>query len=481
MIALFIFNVKRIHKIVYFFSFLIFSGGGVFGQNNYRVKQHPSSTRSANEVAPVITREGMVFCSDKETGGIQKRRGKQGQRISSIYFSALTEDGKWENDKIFSDQLKTDHHDGPVSFNFNEDLAVFTRNFKVSGFGNNKGGNPNFGLFFSEYDGNIWTNITEFEYNNRDYHTTHPALSPMGDLLYFASDMPGGFGGYDIYVCSYQNGIWSKPENLGPVVNSSDNEIYPSLHSSGRLYFSSDGHDQRGDYDIFYTDLFKGKWFKPVKLSSPFNSGLDDFTFYTDENYGTGMFSSNRRGSLDIFTFESILPEFDFCKKQIEDNFCYIFFEENTISLDTNLYMYEWNMGDGAKIRAKEAEHCYADPGDFLVELNVVDKLTGIVEFNQAEYLIEVRKIIQPFITSVDSSEVNQELQIHGIESYLGEVKVGEYYWDFGDGTKATGATVRHTYLSPGSFTIKLGIIEDGTNDETAQQFCSYKTIVIKE
>lgn len=472
---------QRVNKIVCFLSFLVFSGGGLFGQNNYRIKLHPVSTRSSNEVAPAVVRDGIVFSSDKETGGMQKRRGKDGQRISNMYFSAITDEGKWENEKVFSEKLKTDHHDGPISFNFSEDIAVFTRNFELPGFGSKKGGNPNFGLYFSEKKGNNWSTPVEFEYNNHEYHTSHPALSPMGDLLYFTSDMPGGFGAYDLYVCRNQNGIWSSPENLGPVVNSSDNEIYPSLHASGRLYFSSDGHDRIGGFDIFYTDLFQGKWFSPVKLGSPFNSGLNDFTFYTDENYETGFFTSNRRGSLDIFTYESVLPQFDFCKMQQENSYCYIFFEEGTISLDTNLYIYEWKMGDGAKIQAIEAEHCYEVPGDYLVELNVVDRLTGIVEFNQAEYLVEVRKIIQPYIVAVDSSIVNDEIQIHGVESYLGEAKAGEFYWDFGDGTKAVGATVRHRYLSPGTFTIKLGITEDGNNNETVRQFCSYKTIVIRE
>ena len=471
---------QRINKIVCFLSLLVFSGGGLFAQNNYRVKLHPASKRTANEMAPVMTRDGMVFISDMETGSMIKIKGNDDQMISDIFYAAITDEGKWENEKVYSAELKTTAFDGPISFNFSEDIAVFAQNFEKPVRGR-RIENPNSGLFFSTKIDSVWTNIVEFEHNNRDYHTTHPALSPMADLLYFTSDMPGGFGGYDLYVCRNQNGIWSSPENLGPVVNTSDNEIYPSLHASGRLYFSSNGHDRVGGYDIFYTDLFQGRWFSPVKLGSPFNSGLNDFTFYTDENYETGFFTSNRRGSEDIFTFESVLPQFDFCKLQTENNYCYIFFEEGTISMDSTLYMYEWKMGDGTKVRAKESEHCYVGPGDYLVELNVIDILTGIVEFNQAEYLVEVRKIIQPYITSVDTAFVNTEIQIHGVESYLGEKKAGEFYWDFGDGSKAVGATVRHTYLSPGIFTLKLGILEDSNNNEAVQQFCSYKNIVVKE
>ncbi len=481
LIVLSISNMKKIQQILCFLSLFILISESTFSQSYYRIKTHPASSRTANEAGPVMTRDGIVFSSDKETGGIQKRRGKDNQRISNIYYAKLSDDGNWGSPKDFALELKTEHHDGPISFNFNEDMAVFTRNFELPGFGSKKGGNPNFGLYLTEFDGNSWGNIVEFEHNDRNYHTTHPSLSPMGDIMYFTSDRPEGFGGYDIYVCYQQNGIWTNPENLGPVVNTAENEIYPFLHSSGRLYFSSNGHDRIGGYDIFFTDFFEEKWFKPVKLSSPFNSGLNDFTFYTDGNYEQGLFTSNRRGNIDIYTFQSILPQFDFCKQQVENNYCYIFYEENTVSLDTNLYIYEWSMGDGNKVQAIEAEHCYEGPGDYLIELNVVDKLTGIIEFNQAEYLVEVKKVIQPYITCLDSAAIDQEIQIHGIESFLGGKKAGEYFWDFGDGQKAVGATVRHSYLTPGEYIIKLGIIEEGNNIENAEQFCSYKTIYITE
>ncbi|MCF8380435.1 MAG: PKD domain-containing protein [Bacteroidales bacterium] len=472
---------KKIHQIISIIGFLIIGSTSVFSQSYYRVKNFPASSRTANEVAPVVFGDGIVYSSDRETGGIQKRSGKNGQGISNIYFVKMSEDGNWGSPKDFALELKTEHNDGPISFNFNGDMAVFTRNFELPGFGSKKGGNPNFGLFIAEFDGTSWGNIVEYEFNDRNYHTTHPSLSAMGDIMYFASDRPGGFGGYDIYVSYQQNGFWSKPVNLGPVVNTAENEIFPFLHSSGRLYFSTNGHDRVGGYDIFYTDFFNNKWFKPVKLSPPFNSGLNDFTFYTDENYEKGMFTSNRRGSLDIFTYESVLPQFDFSKKQVENNFCYIFFEENTVSLDTTLYTYEWKMGDGVKVQAIEAEHCYKEPGDYLIELNVVDKLTGIVEFNQAEYLVEVRKVIQPYITSPDSAFIEQEIQLHGIESFLGDKKPGEYFWDFGDGQKAVGATVRHIYLSPGQYIVKLGIMVDGDRNEEPEQFCSYKIINITD
>jgi hypothetical protein len=277
------------------------------------------------------------------------------------------------------------------------------------------------------------------------------------------------------------DGRWQSPQNLGPTVNTAGNEIYPFVHTSGRLYFSSDGIDNVRGFDIYYTDFFNGKWYTPVILPPRFNSTRDDFTYYVNSDYRSGYLTSNRFGSMDIFSFETTLPSFDVCRKQVENNYCYVFFEENTVSLDTSLYIYEWNMGDGNRIRTTEAEHCFEGPGDYLIQLNVVDKLTGIVQFNQAEYLVEVRKIIQPFITSPDTVRVNEEVNFNATETYLGDAEAAEYYWDYGDGGKNVGANTQHIFLSPGNYQVKLGVMEVSPDDETAERFCSYKSIVVTE
>ena len=453
----------------------------LFSQSYYQAKQLSVSTRSSNEICPVLTYDGLVFCSDKIETSTKTYTDIKGAPFYSIYIARKNNDGSFKKPELFSGNLTSLQHDGPVSFNINGDMMVFSRNFELTNFGNNKKGNPNVGLFFAELINGQWTNLKEFEYNDPDTQTSHPSLSADGTTLYFSSNREGGFGGWDLYVSKKQGGSWSEPKNLGPVVNTAKDEIYPFLHSSGRLYFSSDGHDRVGGFDIFYSDFINNKWFEPIKLPSPFNSGMNDFTFYADNNFETGFFTTNRRGSLDIYSFESTLPTFDVCRQQVENNYCYAFFEENTMQLDSTVYIYEWDMGDNARVRAVEAEHCYAGPGDYLVQLNVVDKLTNIVEFSQAEYLVEVRKIVQAYITGPDTLIINQAQQFHGLESYLGDAKPGEYYWDFGDGNKAVGASVVYTYTLPGTYQLKLGVLEESDNPETSRRFCSYKTIVVKE
>ncbi len=451
-------------------------------QNFYKFKPHPeASKRGHDEVAPVLTSKGMIFTSNLIRSSVKRFTDLEGRPYWDIYFCEIDEEGNWKESYLLSANITTPQTEGPASINKDEDLIVFSRSFEVSNFGNKRSGNPYTGIYFSEKEGGEWTNITEFEFNDREAHNSFPALSPDGESLFFSSNREGGFGGFDIYVSRKENGNWTKPVNIGPRVNTSENEIYPFIHSSGRLYFSSNGHDNIGGFDIFYSEYFNDRWFQPVKLPSPFNSGLNDFTFYIDDDFEKGLFSSARRGSIDIFTFESMLPTFDFCKKQVENNYCYIFYEENTVELDTSVYLYEWDLGDGNKKRSLEVEHCFEGPGDYLIRLNVVDRLTDIVEFNQAEYMVEVRKVIQPYITAPDTVWAGEEIQIHGLESYFGDVQAGEFYWDFGDGGKAVGASVRHVFQSPGQYQIRLGVIEDVENTETAIRFCSYKPIVVIE
>ena len=237
-----------------------------------------------------------------------------------------------------------------------------------------------------------------------------------------------------------------------------------------------------GGYDLFYSEFYNGKWIPPIKLPPPFNSGLNDYTYYVDDKFEKGFFTNNRGNTRDIWTFTSTIPNFDICQEQKINNYCFIFFEENTVELDTNLYLYEWNLGDNSKIRALEAQHCYAGPGKYLVSLNVIDKLTKEVLFNQAEYELNIEKIIQAYITCPEIIKVNNNIQFNGLESYFREKKPGEFYWDFGDGTKGIGASVQHQYLVPGTYSVKLGVTEDNPDVKVVgSEFCSFKTIVVTE
>ena len=453
------------------------------GQGVYKLKPFSQTSRITDEVVTGFSPDGIIISSNRSSSSFLSYTDKDKRNFFNMYEVKKNESGNWDSPELLSPDLKTLQNDGPASINGEGNLLVFTRNYDVKRFGNAIRANPNFGLFFADKINGVWTNIREFEYNVPDSKTTHPSLSADGLTLYFASDRPGGFGKYDLYYSQLINGRWSEPKNLGPKVNTADNDVYPFLHVSGRLYFSSAGHDRSVRHDLYYTEYYDNDWITPVKLPPPFNSSMNDFTIIIDENFENGFVTSTRRGSLDIFMFESTLPSFEICQQQKIDNYCFVFYEQSTMEIDTSLYKYRWDLGDGTRVEAVEAEHCFKGHGKYNVKLDVVDVLTKEIMFNQAEYEMELVKTIQAFISCPDTIRINSEAQFTGAESYFGDKMPVEYYWDFGDGEKAVGLTVKHAFLVPGKYNVKLGVTiqETKADEESLKKFCSYKSVILIE
>jgi outer membrane protein OmpA-like peptidoglycan-associated protein len=154
----------------------------------------------------------------------------------------------------------------------------------------------------------VWSEIEELPFNSDTYSVAHPALSPDGKTLFFASDMPGTYGFSDIFkVAINEDGTFSTPENLGPEVNTEARETFPFIDSEGVLYFASDGQPGLGGLDLFGVPTDRlGKNTKVLNLGSPVNSPMDDFTYIIDGETRRGYFSSNREGGLggdDIYGF----------------------------------------------------------------------------------------------------------------------------------------------------------------------------------
>jgi outer membrane protein OmpA-like peptidoglycan-associated protein/tetratricopeptide (TPR) repeat protein len=205
----------------------------------------------------------------------------------------------------FSKSLNTRYHEGPATFSADGTRIIFTRNnfndgrSKKSAEGINK-----LKLYTAEQRDGAWVNVEELPFNNDEYSVGHPTLSRDGRTLYFASDMPGGMGGSDIYVTQQQNGKWSKPVSLGPTVNTKGNELFPFVDELGNVYFASDGRRGLGGLDVFMATMSGTSPQTVEHLDAPINSAQDDFGLITDGNRQSGYFSTNRRdGSDDIVRF----------------------------------------------------------------------------------------------------------------------------------------------------------------------------------
>ncbi len=218
----------------------------------------------------------------------------------------------------FSKKLNSKYHEGPTVFYDDGNKIIFTRSAPPSNtslWSKIRGEEvTRLKLFSAEMKGKDWANIRPLPFNSDEYSCGHPAISEDGSLLFFVSDMPGGFGGTDIYYVVFANGRWGVPVNAGPRINSPGDELFPFLDDAGNLYFSSDGLPGLGSLDLFMTkiDPVSRAVISPVRnLGAPLNSQYDDFGILTDSKRETGYFSSNRkRGGSDddIYRFTRTGP-----------------------------------------------------------------------------------------------------------------------------------------------------------------------------
>ncbi len=171
-------------------------------------------------------------------------------------------------------------------------------------------------IFRAELINGKWKTIEKLPFCSDNFTYSHPALSPDGKRLYFASDMPGTYGESDLwYVEIYDDNSYSYPQNLGPKINTSERESFPFVSNDNKLYFASDGQIGYGGLDIFVSDIKDDGGFGDVlNLGPPINSNKDDFSFYINPESNIGYFASNRDGGEgmdDIYAFSKT----DYIKK----------------------------------------------------------------------------------------------------------------------------------------------------------------------
>lgn len=210
-------------------------------------------------------------------------------------------------------QVNSNYHEGPLCFNANETMVYFTRNNLAKGKAKrDQKGIQNLSLLCAKVAKNgSFDDIQIVAINSKEFSVGHPTLSADGKTIYFVSDMPGGFGGADIYSASIlADGTLGKPVNLGNKINTEGQELFPSIYKN-QLFFASDGQLGLGGLDIFVAELVDGD-VKAIQHTGPvLNSTRDDFSFIMKEDGKTGYFSSNREGGIggdDIYQFSLIQP-----------------------------------------------------------------------------------------------------------------------------------------------------------------------------
>lgn len=220
----------------------------------------------------------------------------------NLKFAGLNSDSTFGEGTLLRNEFISKAHDGPISFSSDGRKMVITRNSveKIKGMNVVR-----LGLYFSEIVNNEWSEPTPFEFNDKDFNTGHAVFAEKDQAIYFVSDKAGGFGEADIYVSRLdKNGKWGEPINLGPVINSSEDDLFPFVNKT-TLYFASNGHFGLGGLDLFEIDLKSGD--QPMNMGYPMNTSHDDFGIWTDTTGNKGFLSSNRGDNIDrILSFKRL-------------------------------------------------------------------------------------------------------------------------------------------------------------------------------
>jgi outer membrane protein OmpA-like peptidoglycan-associated protein len=251
---------------------------------------------------------GIVFSGETEIISAKSANPWTGYSFLDIFYVEKDTDGNWEIPEAFGNKLNGPFHDGSATFNKEQDMIIYTRSAMRNEKKRllNENNENQFFLYMSKKEDGEWTEPTKLPFNNVDYSIGHPSLSADGKTLYFSSDMPGGYGGSDLYKSAYDGSSWSQPVNLGSSINTPGNEVFPYVDKSDKLYFSSEGHRTLGGLDVFVSEQVAGVWSSPINLAYPLNSSRDDFAILVNEDDTTGYVSSNRSGVDMIYEYVRI-------------------------------------------------------------------------------------------------------------------------------------------------------------------------------
>jgi len=299
----------KINKLLILFLFVATAAQAQLNLANKEVKlKNEEGINTSNlEFAPVFYKDGIVFTTTQSAGGRYAIEDSRiNENLMTLWKANRASDGSLEDAKVLGKELLTDVHTLGVTFNSTGEVMYFTRNDSRATSNSSENNLKKLNIYSSQNVDGKWENISQMTFNEDGYNTIHPTIHPDQEELYFSSNRPGGYGGYDLYMVRRIGGEWSAPINLGPQVNTPQDEVFPYIHPDNTLYFSSTGHSGLGGLDIFYTTLDRERWTNPISLGEPFNSSSDDIGFIIDQDKKNGYLSSDRSGGQggdDIYSF----------------------------------------------------------------------------------------------------------------------------------------------------------------------------------
>lgn len=263
------------------------------------------------EFSPSYWQDDIVFVKSRTRQNIFDKN--LNEPYFDLYLTDAKAGGYLKKANALSPKINSAYHEGPATFDNQNNKIIFTRvDYDGANFSFSSDKSVILKIFSSEYKDGIWSKPAKHSLNKADIPSCHPTLNANADILIFASDRPGGYGKMDLYI-SYKNAnIWSEPVNMGPQINSEENDWFPFINDRNYLFYSSLQSEQ---YDIKMSELIDSSWTQAINLPSPINSQYDDFGLIINEQGTDGYLTSNRPGGLgkdDIYSFNSLISIFGF-------------------------------------------------------------------------------------------------------------------------------------------------------------------------
>lgn len=269
----------------------------------YEVKNMTSINTERSEFSPFVTNNKLMFIAERDAFDFVNYRvdDYSGEPYMNMFISKL-EGTEPQKSKDFSKKINTEYHEGPACISPDGQTLYFTSTDRIA----KKGYVNQSRIYTAVGSDRNWKQIKPLDIGTNEYSIGHPSISADNNFLFFTSNMPGGYGGKDLYYCQRNGDTWGEPVNLGPDINTSGDEMFPSVRKDGMLFFSSNGLPGFGGLDIYSAKNVGGKWILNRNEGLNLNSSRDDFgiTFLNDS---MGYFSSNRaggKGNDDIYLYE---------------------------------------------------------------------------------------------------------------------------------------------------------------------------------
>ncbi|PHS02707.1 MAG: flagellar motor protein MotB [Leeuwenhoekiella sp.] len=281
------------------------SGSQDYVSGTYEVEKLKINKAGYSDFGASFYGDQILFASTRDTGTFSTKIHLWNKQPFLDLYTADVEGGAVSNVQKLGGAVNTPYHESNAVMSKDGTKLYFTRNnFTNDQFRTSKNRTNKLKIYVSSRTdlNSPWGEAKELPINNSEYSTSHPALSPDGSILYFASDRPGGLGESDLWKVSLEgDSIQSQPVNLGSAINTPGRDGFPFVSKEGVLYFSSDGRAGLGGLDVFVLDKDLVK-----TLEAPINSTADDFAFIIDETENSGYLSSNRANDPlddDIYIF----------------------------------------------------------------------------------------------------------------------------------------------------------------------------------